>query len=33
MTGMTNKTNKDFLAMNKEKAKDYNIYKKPMICD
>ena len=33
VTGMTNKTNKDFTLLNKERAKDYNPYKKPMICD
>jgi len=24
---------KDFMSMNRDKAKDYNPYKKPMICD
>jgi len=33
MTGMTNSTNRNFLQMNKDRAKDYNPYKKPMICD
>lgn len=33
-TGMTSKTNgKDFLSMNKDQAKAFNPYKKPMICD
>jgi uncharacterized protein YcsI (UPF0317 family) len=31
MSSSTNKTN--FLALNKDRAKDYNPYKKPMICD
>jgi hypothetical protein len=33
MTGMTNASGKNFMALNKERARDYNPYKKPMICD
>ena len=33
MTGFSKSTDKDFLSMNKEQAKSYNPYKKPMICD
>ena len=33
MTGMTNMSNKNFLQMNKERAANFNPYKKPMICD
>jgi|LauGreDrversion4_2_1035121.scaffolds.fasta_scaffold139613_2 hypothetical protein len=31
MSSQTNKTN--FLSLNKDRAKDFNPYKKPMICD
>lgn len=30
---MTSNTNKDFMALNRERAKNYNPYKKPMICE
>lgn len=33
MTGATNKTTKDFTQLNRDRAKDYNPYKKPMICE
>ena len=34
MTGITNKSgNKDFMQLNRDKAKNFNLYKKPMICD
>ena len=33
MTGMTNMSSKNFLQMNKERAANYNPYKKPRICD
>lgn len=34
MTGMTSLSHKtNFLALNKERARDYNPYRKPMICD
>ena len=30
---MTSKTSKDFMSMNRDRAKNYNPYKKPMICE
>jgi hypothetical protein len=33
MSVMSGSTNKDFLALNKDKAKSYDPYKKPIICD
>lgn len=32
-TGATNKTTKDFTQLNRDRTKDYNPYKKPMICE
>jgi len=33
MTGMTSATNKNFMQLNRDRAANYNPYKKPMICD
>ncbi len=33
MTGMTTGTNKNFMQLNRDRAANYNPYKKPMICD
>ena len=32
-SNMTSNTQKNFLSLNKDRAKDFSLYKKPMICD